>query len=73
MSVEWNSDQELFDLASAELFPALLGDAMDKMGLLHQFLPAQVRPVQSPIFVIGKAMTPLASGKGLVLVLVQPQ
>ena len=61
MSVEWNSDQELFDLASKELFPALLGDAMDKMGLLHQFLPAQVRPVQSTMCVIGRAMTVLGA------------
>ena len=60
MSVEWKSDEELFDLARRELFTAVVGDAMDKMGLLHQFLPPQVRPLEPSMRTIGRAMTVLA-------------
>ena len=35
----WPSDEEMFAIARKELFPAVVGDVMDKMGLLHQFLP----------------------------------
>ncbi|UJH92680.1 hypothetical protein LZ575_09550 [Antarcticibacterium sp. 1MA-6-2] len=34
----WKDDEELFKLARKELFTAVIGDAMDKMGLFHQFL-----------------------------------
>ena len=61
MSVEWKSDEELFDLARRELFTAVVGDAMDKMGLLHQFLPPQVRPLDPSMRTIGRAMTVLAA------------
>ncbi|WP_245893477.1 RraA family protein [Polaribacter butkevichii] len=43
-------------MAHTELFTALVGDVMDKMGYLHQFLPAQLKPVDSKSIVFGKAM-----------------
>ncbi|MFG6687748.1 RraA family protein [Mariniflexile sp. HNIBRBA6329] len=52
----YNSFKELKDLAHSELFTALVGDVMDKMGYLHQFLPAQLKPVDSKSIVFGKAM-----------------
>ena len=52
----WNSDKELFELAKKELFTALVGDVMDKMGLLHQFLPAGIKPLCPEMVVIGRAM-----------------
>ncbi|MGM8361984.1 RraA family protein [Flavobacterium sp. ARAG 55.4] len=52
----WKDDNELFQLAKQELFVALVGDVMDKMGLLHQFLPQQIKPVSSEMVVIGRAM-----------------
>jgi len=52
----WNSDNELFSLAKSELFPALVGDVLDKLGFLHQFLPAQVKPLGNDMVVIGRAM-----------------
>ena len=33
---------------------------MDKMGLQHQFLPPQIRPLQQDMFVIGRAMPVLS-------------
>ena len=41
----WKTDEELFVLARRELFVALVGDAMDKLGLQHQFLPPQIQPL----------------------------
>ena len=56
MAVEWKSDEELFEIARRELFTAVVGDAMDKMGLVHQFLPPQVRPLEPSMRAIGRAM-----------------
>jgi len=52
----YNSFKELKDIAHTELFTALVGDVMDKMGYLHQFLPAGIKPVNSKSIVFGKAM-----------------
>ena len=56
MAKFWKDDQELFKIARQELFTALIGDVLDKMGYLHQFLPAQVKPLQRDMVVIGRAM-----------------
>jgi regulator of RNase E activity RraA len=59
MATLWNTDKELYVLAKQELFTAVVGDIMDKMGHLHQFLPPQVRPLDNNMVVIGRAMTVL--------------
>jgi len=56
MSLFWNNDSELFALAKQELFTALVGDVMDKMGLFHQFLPQNLKPLDPKMVVIGRAM-----------------
>jgi regulator of RNase E activity RraA len=53
----WQSDKELFSLARQELFVAVVGDIMDQMGLLRQFLPPQIQPLAPQMVVIGRAMT----------------
>lgn len=35
---EWNDDKSLFSLIRKELYTAVIGDIMDKMGYTHQFL-----------------------------------
>lgn len=55
----WKNDDELFEAARSELFTAVVGDAMDKMNLLHQFLPPEIQPLGDHMFVIGRAMTVL--------------
>ena len=55
----WQSDEELFELARTELFTAVVGDVMDKLGLQAQFLPPQVRPLRANMVTIGRAMTVL--------------
>jgi regulator of RNase E activity RraA len=55
----WKDDDELFRLARSELFTAVVGDIMDKLGSLRQFLPPQVKPLREDMIVLGRAMTVL--------------
>ncbi|MGN6196482.1 MAG: RraA family protein [Ginsengibacter sp.] len=52
----WKNDKELFTLVKRELFTALVGDILDKLGFLHQFLPPELKPLDSKMVVIGRAM-----------------
>ena len=52
----WTTDGAMFDLARRELFTAVVGDVMDTMGLLHQFLPPTFAPLRDDMVVIGRAM-----------------
>ncbi|MCL6296579.1 RraA family protein [Jejuia spongiicola] len=52
----WKDDKELFDIAKKELFVALVGDILDKLGLQHQFLPPTIKPLRDDFVVIGRAM-----------------
>lgn len=55
----WQTDEELFALARKDLFTAVVGDVMDKLGLQYQFLPPQIRPLRTGMVTIGRAMTVL--------------
>ena len=55
----WKNEEELFHLIKAELFTAVIGDIMDKMGYLHQFLPARIQPLRNDFLLAGRAMTVL--------------
>ncbi|MBN2660510.1 MAG: RraA family protein, partial [Tannerellaceae bacterium] len=52
----WKDDVELFDIARKELFTALVGDTLDKLGYLHQFVSPSIKPLQNDMVVIGRAM-----------------
>lgn len=56
----WHTDEELFSTVRQELFTCVVGDVMDRMGLQHQFLPPQIRPLRPDLVVIGRAMPVLA-------------
>jgi len=49
-------DAALFAAMRAQLFTAVVGDILDTMGLLHQFLPPRLRPVRDDMVVLGRAM-----------------
>ncbi len=55
----WANDNELFSIIRNELFTAVVGDIMDKMGYLHQFLPPAIQPLRKDMFITGRAMTVL--------------
>ncbi|MBW7891315.1 MAG: RraA family protein [Chitinophagaceae bacterium] len=52
----WKNDSELFEWVKRELFTALVGDVLDKLGFLHQFLSPQLKPLDPAMVVIGRAM-----------------
>ncbi len=57
----WRSDEELFALMRQQLFPAVVGDILDTMGLLKQFLSPGIRPVRNDMVIVGRAMPVLES------------
>ncbi|MEH6680361.1 MAG: RraA family protein [Sediminicola sp.] len=59
MTPLWKNDTELFKMAKEELFVALVGDILDKMGFQHQFLPPTIKPLNDDFVLIGRAMTVL--------------
>ena len=56
MANEWTHDNELFAATRRELMTALVGDAMDRLGLRHQFLPPHLQPLRLDMVVLGRAM-----------------
>ena len=55
----WLSDAEVFRLMRTELFTAVVGDGMDKMGLQTQFLPPYLSVLDRSMIIAGRAMTVL--------------
>lgn len=56
---EWKDDKALFALIKEELYTAVIGDIMDKMGYVRQFLPPRIRPLREDMWIVGRAMTVL--------------
>ncbi|HVU35596.1 MAG TPA: RraA family protein [Opitutaceae bacterium] len=56
MSVDWQSDDQLFALIRAELYTPVVGDVLDALGRYHQFLPQAVQPMKDAMVVAGRAM-----------------
>jgi regulator of RNase E activity RraA len=50
------TDTDLFASLRRELFSAVLGDVMDKMGLRRQFLPPSIQPLSLEMVAVGRAM-----------------
>ena len=61
MTIKWSDDQELFSIMKDYLFTGVIGDVMDKMGYLNQFLSPQIKPLCADMIVAGRAMTVLES------------
>ena len=56
MSPSWTSDEELFARARRDLFSAVIGDTLDRLGRRHQFLPPEIQPLRDDMVVVGRAM-----------------
>lgn len=54
--MEWNSDSELFTLLRRELYTPVVGDILDDLGHVHQFLPQPIQPMREDMKVAGRAM-----------------
>jgi regulator of RNase E activity RraA len=57
--IEWEDDKTLFRLIKENLYTAVVGDIMDKLGYRHQFLSPRIRPLRDDMFIAGRAMTVL--------------
>ncbi len=55
----WNSDSELFQMMKETLYTAVVGDIMDTLGYIHQFMPSNIRPLKDDMVLAGRAMTVL--------------
>jgi regulator of RNase E activity RraA len=53
---EWKDNDQLFQLIRRELYTAVIGDIMDKLGFLHQFLCPRIQPLREDMFIAGRAM-----------------
>lgn len=49
-------DDALFRSMRETLFTAVVGDILDTMGLLHQFLPPHIRALRDDMVTVGRAM-----------------
>lgn len=52
-------DSERFAVVNSSLYTAVIGDVLDQLGRLHQFLPPEVRPIRPGLRVVGRAMPAL--------------
>lgn len=52
----WKNDEELFEVMRQRLFPAVVGDILDTLGYLRQFLHSHIRPVATHMVIAGRAM-----------------
>lgn len=52
-------DENIFRTMRQKLFSAVIGDALDELGYLHQFLPPEIHPLHDNMVVVGRAMTVL--------------
>jgi 4-hydroxy-4-methyl-2-oxoglutarate aldolase len=53
---QWRDDNALFELIRRELYTPVVGDVLDDLGFVHQFLPPQVQPMREAMKVVGRAM-----------------
>jgi len=52
----WSDDKALFELMRHRLFPAVVGDILDTMGYLHQYVAPTVKPLRSDMVIAGRAV-----------------
>ncbi|RYE18561.1 MAG: RraA family protein [Sphingobacteriales bacterium] len=60
----WSNEDELFIIMRTELFSAVIGDIMDQMGYMHQFLSPRMQPLRQDMVVAGRAMTVVEADAG---------
>jgi 4-hydroxy-4-methyl-2-oxoglutarate aldolase len=54
--MKFSDDDELFTAIRQKLFTAVVGDVLDTLDFLHQFLPPNIRPLRDDMVAIGRAM-----------------
>ena len=49
-------DKKLFEVMRKELYTPVVGDILDTLGYVHQFLPQPIGPIKEGMIVAGRAM-----------------
>ena len=49
-------DKQLFEVMRKELYTPVVGDILDTLGYVHQFLPQPIGPIKEGMIVSGRAM-----------------
>lgn len=57
--MEMKNDKEKFKLMKETLYTPVVGDILDAMGYAHQFLPAEIMPLENGMKIAGRACTVL--------------
>lgn len=55
----WHNESEMLHMMKTELYSSVIGDILDQMGYVHQFLPSRIQPLREHMVVAGRAMTVL--------------
>ena len=55
-TTSFDTDQNLFSSIRKFLFTAVIGDVMDQLGLMHQFLSPDIKPLRDDMVILGRAM-----------------
>lgn len=53
---KWHNETELFQMMKEMLYTPVVGDILDGMGYVHQFLPADIHPLNADMKLAGRAM-----------------
>lgn len=56
-----DADAERFALIETELYTPVLGDVLDGLGRVHQFLPQPIQPIRTDLRMVGRAMPVLCA------------
>lgn len=59
--MDWDDDEQLFDLIRQSLYTPVVGDILDGLGFHHQFLPPTLQPMREEMVVVGRAMPVLTA------------
>lgn len=51
-----SDDEDLFRTMKEQLYTPVLGDILDRMGFVHQFLPQPIQPMATDMKIAGRAM-----------------
>ncbi|MGO9517219.1 MAG: RraA family protein [Candidatus Korobacteraceae bacterium] len=54
--MQWQNDDQLFDLILSTLYTPVVGDLLDSLGFWHQFLPPEIQPLHIGMKLAGRAM-----------------
>jgi 4-hydroxy-4-methyl-2-oxoglutarate aldolase len=50
------NDSDLFSLIKTTLYTPVIGDILDLLGYWHQFLPQPIQPIDTDMFIVGRAL-----------------